>query len=105
MPITRSGYAQRKRNGSTRAYRKARAQVLANATRCHICGQPPTNTDPLVADHIVPVADNGTDHPSNLRPVHRSCNARRGRGRGAGGTSRTPMHTTDTPHLFAKHTG
>lgn len=79
MPITRSGYATRKRNGSTRAYRQARAQVLAGATHCAICGQPATPLDPLEADHIVSHADNGTDHPANLRAVHRTCNRRRGR--------------------------
>ena len=35
----------RRRNGSTRAYRKARAQVLAYATSCAICGQPERATD------------------------------------------------------------
>ena len=76
MPITRSGYAKHKRNGSTRAYRKHRAIVLANATRCHICGLPPTPDDPLEADHITAFADAG---PGPLRPAHRTCNNKRGR--------------------------
>ena len=79
MPITRHGYATRKRNGSTRAYRKARAQALAGATHCHICGLPFAVGDHVEADHIRAHADNGTHAPSNLRPVHRTCNRRRGR--------------------------
>lgn len=75
MPITRSGYAQHKRNGSTRAYRKARAQALANATHCAICRKPLGN-EPTEADHLHAHADNG---PGPLRAVHRSCNRQRGR--------------------------
>lgn len=78
MPITRSGYAEQTRNGSTRAYRKARAITLANATHCAICGNPLGN-EPTEADHIVPHADNGSSDPSNLQAVHRSCNRKRGR--------------------------
>jgi 5-methylcytosine-specific restriction endonuclease McrA len=82
MPIIRSGYATQTRNGSTRAYRKQRAIALAMAYHCALCGKPPTPTDPLVADHIVAHAYGGSDHASNLRAVHRLCNARRGTGGG-----------------------
>jgi 5-methylcytosine-specific restriction endonuclease McrA len=79
MPITRSGYAKQRRNGSTRAYRKARELTLKYAYRCHICGGIATHDDPLEADHIIAHADNGTHTLDNLRPAHRSCNRRRGR--------------------------
>jgi len=79
MPITRSGYATRRRNGSTRAYRQARAHVLAGATHCGICHQPFTPGDIVEADHIIAHADNGPDTPDNLRAVHRTCNNLRGR--------------------------
>src|SRR5437773_1574501 len=37
--IIRSGYSTAaRRNGSTRAYRRARAEVLDGATHCHLCG-------------------------------------------------------------------
>jgi 5-methylcytosine-specific restriction endonuclease McrA len=52
--------------------------LVANATRCHICGQPPTPDDPLVADHVIPRAHGGTDNLSNLKAAHRSCNGRKG---------------------------
>lgn len=84
MPITRSGYAKQRRNGSTRAYRKARAQVLAEERTCWICGQPARANDPLTADHVIPWIQGGTDHRSNMRAAHLSCNSRRGDGRGKG---------------------
>lgn len=85
MPITRHGYTKQKRNGSTRAYRNARAHALAAATHCGICHQPFQPGDPIEADHIIARADNGTHDATNLRPVHRTCNRRRGRGTLRGG--------------------
>lgn len=60
------------RNGSTRAWRATRAQILATGPRC-ACGQPATEVD-----HIVPVARGGTDALSNLRPICGPCNRRKG---------------------------
>jgi 5-methylcytosine-specific restriction endonuclease McrA len=69
----------RARNGSTRRYRRSRALVLAHADLCWLCGKPFTDPrDPPVCDHVIPVSRGGTDHPSNLRAAHRSCNLRRG---------------------------
>jgi 5-methylcytosine-specific restriction endonuclease McrA len=64
--------------GSTRRYRANRAAILAGATICHLCGEPPRPNDPLVADHVVPRSKGGHDGPGNLRPAHDSCNQRRG---------------------------
>jgi len=51
------------RNGSSRSWRRIRAQILAlDGHRCRICGEPASEVD-----HIRPLADGGTDHPSNLR--------------------------------------
>lgn len=62
------------RNGSTRSWRRIRAQILAlDAYRCQRCGLPATEVD-----HIIPVADGGTDHPSNLRSLCHACHASRG---------------------------
>lgn len=53
--------------------------------RCGICGGavvrgPFSVSDPLcaVVDHVVPVAEGGSDDPANLRLSHMICNARRG---------------------------
>ncbi len=79
MPIIRSGYATR-RNTDSYARAKARKHILMFADRCDICGLPPTDNDPLEADHIIPGSRGGSDAHSNLRPAHRSCNRKRGQG-------------------------
>ncbi len=61
------------RNGSTRSWRRIRPNVLAlDGHRWRFCGQPATEVD-----HIRPVADGGTDHPSNLRSLCHDCHAGR----------------------------
>ena len=61
------------RNGSTRSWRKLRGQILRlDAYRCRMCGQPATEVD-----HILALADSGTDHPSNLRSLCRAHHAER----------------------------
>jgi len=75
MPIERSGYAIRRRNGSTRAHRRARAQVLAVARVCYYCREPERLDDPFVGAHVIPYADGG----EALQAAHASCNLRRGR--------------------------
>lgn len=68
---------QRRRNANRPQYagshdRRA-AEVRANATVCWLCGEGPRPDDPWQADHVIPA-----DPRSELRPAHRSCNARRG---------------------------
>ena len=78
MPIIRSGYATQRRNGSTRAYRKARAQTLAEEQLCCYCHQGERAGDPWVAAHITPHSQGGTNDRHNLRKAHTSCNLRAG---------------------------
>ena len=52
--------------GSTRAWRKQRARILAASDTCHICGQPRADA----VDHVIPRSRGGTDHPGNLKPAH-----------------------------------
>jgi 5-methylcytosine-specific restriction endonuclease McrA len=59
-------------------YQTARAQTLAEERTCWLCGEAGTPDDPLTADHLVAVTDNGTSQRMNLRAAHRSCNGRRG---------------------------
>jgi hypothetical protein len=53
---------------------------------CHLCnrrvGRAYRHPHPRSGtfDHLIPVADGGTDAPENLRLAHRSCNVRRGTG-------------------------
>jgi 5-methylcytosine-specific restriction endonuclease McrA len=55
----------RPRNGSKRAWRELREQILTrDRWACVVCGEPATEVD-----HIVEVRDGGTDHPGNLRSL------------------------------------
>jgi 5-methylcytosine-specific restriction protein A len=73
-------HGQRRRSPSSVATRlpgwaKTRARVLARDRYvCGICGGPGADA----VDHVVPASLGGTNHPSNLRAAHASCNARRG---------------------------
>lgn len=42
--------------------------------RCWLCARSGADT----IDHVVPVLWGGSDHPSNLKPAHRSCNSSKG---------------------------
>jgi len=84
VPIIKSGYAKQRRR-RTSEYEHNRRVILGYATRCSITGKAPTPDDPLEIDHIVPIADGGTDHITNLRAVLRSVNRQRGRGSTGGG--------------------
>lgn len=46
--------------------------------RCGICGEPVEITE-MDIDHIVQLAEGGSDDPSNLRVTHAPCNRRRPR--------------------------
>jgi len=60
--------------GSTRAWRRTRAAVLArDGRRCRYCGKW-ANT----VDHVVPRARGGTDQPSNLVAACWPCNRDKG---------------------------
>ncbi|MGI8462580.1 MAG: HNH endonuclease [Solirubrobacterales bacterium] len=60
------------RTGSTRTWRKTRAQILAGRPLC-ACGAVATTVD-----HVIPVSKGGNDAPSNLRPMCAACNGRKG---------------------------
>ena len=49
-----------------RPWRRLKARVLAGSTVCHICGHDDADT----ADHVIPIARGGNNHPSNLKPAH-----------------------------------
>ena len=63
-------------------YRTNRARLLATDDVCWICGQRGADT----ADHLISLAEGGSNDMSNLRPAHRRCNSRRG---GQGNRRRT----------------
>jgi len=65
--------------GSTRCssaeWRRLRLFILERDGRiCHVCGQHGADE----VDHVIAYADGGTDHPLNLRAIHkRPCHARK----------------------------
>ena len=64
--------------GSTPAWRRLRAAVLArDRYRCQIEG-PRCLGKATTADHIVPKSQGGLDRPDNLRAACVPCNAERG---------------------------
>jgi 5-methylcytosine-specific restriction endonuclease McrA len=69
-------------------------QVTKVATVCAICGQPPTPTDPLQGDHIIPLSEGGRTVASNYQATHRSCNIRKGgrNRRGGGGVQNSRVY-------------
>ncbi len=69
------------------AHRRARKQVLAGATVCAECGQPPTPDNPLTLGHVVARAHGGGLEPSNTQAECKRCNLSKGVGMGAGGVA------------------
>jgi HNH endonuclease len=66
-----------------RTYRENRAVLLAKwnddpGTTCIRCFGTARVNDPWEPGHALDVAQGGTDHISNLRPEHRSCNRKAG---------------------------
>lgn len=55
---------------STRDQIKARWEYYGN--RCWVCRTQATETD-----HVIPLSKGGSNWPANLRPICRSCNARK----------------------------
>jgi 5-methylcytosine-specific restriction endonuclease McrA len=47
--------------------------LLRDNHRCQNCGGPGN-----VVDHITPIAQGGSDHPSNLRALCAGCNGKQG---------------------------
>ncbi len=50
----------------TATWKRLRASILASSTICWLCGRPGADT----VDHVIPIADGGSNDPSNLRPAH-----------------------------------
>jgi 5-methylcytosine-specific restriction endonuclease McrA len=64
----------RPRNGSTRAWRDLREQVLTrDGYTCQRCGVPAAHVD-----HVTPVLAHGTDSLGNLRALCAACNLTKG---------------------------
>jgi len=80
QPPRTSGWRQRPTPPRTWAQAKFRRLLLpgAEGAACALCGWPMFRTQGLDVDHIQPVSQGGLTILSNLRVVHRTCNAARG---------------------------
>jgi 5-methylcytosine-specific restriction protein A len=45
------------------------ATLQAHKGVCHVCGRGGATQ----VDHVIPAHQGGTDHPTNLRPIHETC--------------------------------
>lgn len=77
-PPRGNGESPHRAHYKSNAWKQVARRVVQAADVCALCGRPPTPTDPLEADHIVPLALGGASTPDNLRATHKSCNSRRG---------------------------
>lgn len=90
-----------RRNGSTREWRKIRAQILERDH--HRCtwrgpaGQCP-NRSQLHVDHVQPLADGGTNDPSNLRTLCQHHHAERHGARAERAHKCFTCKTASVPH-------
>lgn len=59
--------------GGTATWEQIAQRVAAWGWRCWLCREPWE-----AVDHVIPIAQGGTNWPANLRPICRSCNSRKG---------------------------
>ncbi len=52
-------------------------KLRALQKKCHICGKRFTKADAATLDHVIALADGGTNDASNIALAHRSCNCRK----------------------------
>lgn len=70
-------------------WRRLRAEILERDDyRCYLCGQDGVD----VVDHLVPVAEGGTDDPGNLGAICRRCHGKKTAAEG-GRAPRAPRST------------
>lgn len=53
-------------------------QIETKIAYCYLCGKPIARKKDYNIDHVQPKSRGGLDSASNWRPVHRTCNQRKG---------------------------
>ena len=59
----------------SRGWQRMRLAMMATQRICWLCGFEITEARDYTVDHVVPLAQGGTNAPSNLRPAHGRKNA------------------------------
>ena len=54
----------------SRGWQRMRLAMMATQRICWLCGFEITEARDYTVDHVVPLAQGGTNAPSNLRPAH-----------------------------------
>lgn len=75
MPCDKQREHRRNLLPTRMAYRDPVYRSLPRTGICWICDKPGSDT----RDHVVPLAEGGTNTPENIRPAHRACNSARQR--------------------------
>lgn len=80
----------------TAAWRRVRLVILQRDSGiCHVCRQPGANE----VDHIIPVAEGGTDEATNLAAIHRVCHRKKTGAEATRARARKPgMNRPAEPH-------
>lgn len=73
--ITRRRARERGASGEFTA--EDEAKLRERQKKCHICGKRFTKADPATLDHVIALADGGTNGPGNIALAHNSCNIRK----------------------------
>lgn len=68
---------RRSRHYSSAQWQRVRTLVLAAEPLCRICSREGRVVVATVVDHIVPLADGGTDDTDNLQPLCKPCHDRK----------------------------
>lgn len=55
------------------ALQRLRAELFANEPLCRLCVQQGRTRAATIRDHMVPLAEGGTDAPENIQPLCRDC--------------------------------
>lgn len=83
--------------GSTRASRKLRARILQDKPLCHL-NYPGCTLVATEDDHVTPLSQGGTDHPSNHAGACSHCHNIKSRHEAAQGRARKSRTRPTTTH-------
>lgn len=66
-PPAWEGSTRRTKTGSGSAQQRRAAHVMRRDNAiCHVCGKPGADE----VDHVIPLAEDGADHVTNMAPIH-----------------------------------
>lgn len=73
---------------SGRRLQRLRLQLFANEPLCRLCAEAGRTRLAEIRDHIIPLAEGGTDDPTNIQPLCRECSDQKSQREAARGRAR-----------------